>query len=65
MYGVQRDGGWCEPLRQAARFRLGVPDDESERGSAQYSGQSWPKGNMGGNAGKVLVPIRDENFIFY
>ncbi|HWR43973.1 hypothetical protein [Sporomusa sp.] len=31
MQGVQRDGGWCEPLHRTKRFRLGVAGEESER----------------------------------
>ncbi|HWR08584.1 hypothetical protein [Sporomusa sp.] len=31
MEGVQRDGGWCEPLHRTEWFRLGVTGEESER----------------------------------
>ncbi len=31
MQGVQRDGGWCEPLHRTEWFRLGVAGEESER----------------------------------
>lgn len=34
-------------------------------GSARYSGKSWPAGNMGGNAGILLVPIGMEKFFCY
>ena len=30
MKGVQRAGGWCEPVHQTGRFRLGVTGEESE-----------------------------------
>ncbi len=30
MKGVQRTGGWCEPVHRAGRFRLGVAGEESE-----------------------------------
>ena len=36
-------------------FHLGVADDESD-GSARYSGKSWLKSNMGGNAGECSRP---------
>ncbi|WP_371374615.1 hypothetical protein [Sporomusa aerivorans] len=61
VYKLQRAGGWCEPVRVTV-------DSTWERlmtnltGSARYSGKSWPEGNMGGNAGKTLVPEGDESF---
>ncbi|WP_371376398.1 hypothetical protein [Sporomusa aerivorans] len=30
MEGVQRAGGWCEPVHPTIRFRLGVAGDESD-----------------------------------
>lgn len=29
MQGVQRTGGWCEPVHRTGRFRLGVAGEES------------------------------------
>lgn len=34
-------------------------------GIARYSEKSWPAGNMGGNAGVSLVPIRDEGIFLF
>ncbi|WWV73408.1 hypothetical protein SOV_48290 [Sporomusa ovata DSM 2662] len=45
-------------------FRLGVADDESD-GSARYSGKSWLKSNMGGNAGECSRPCRGMGVFLY
>ncbi len=64
MYDVQRDGGRCEPLHQAAGFRLGVSDEESVRGPAQYSGLKLAVRQHGWQRGKVLVPIGMRTLLF-
>lgn len=45
-------------------FHLGVADDESD-GSARYSGKSWLKSNMGGNAGECSRPCRGMGVFLY
>jgi len=45
-------------------FHLGVADDESD-GSARYSGKSWLKSNMGGNAGECSRPWRGMRVFLY
>lgn len=65
MYDVQRDGGRCEPLHQAAGFRLGVSDEESVRGPAQYSGFKVGRKATWVATRESSRPYRDENsFIF-
>ena len=43
-------------------FRSGAANDEFD-GYARYSGTSWPKGKLGGNAGiSTLVPLMGREF---
>ena len=51
--------------QQAGRaFRSGAANDEFD-GSARYSGQSWPYGKLGGNAGFRLPSLDwDGSFLF-
>ncbi|HAM05452.1 MAG TPA: hypothetical protein DCP59_08150 [Megasphaera sp.] len=45
-------------------FRSGAANDEFD-GSARYSGQSWPYGKLGGNAGFRLPSLEwDGSFCF-
>lgn len=45
-------------------FRSGAANDEFD-GSARYSGQSWPYGKLGGNAGFRLPSLEwDGSFLF-
>ena len=46
-------------------FRSGAANDEFD-GYARYSGTSWPKGKLGGNAGiSTLVPLMGREFFFW
>ena len=46
-------------------FRSGAANDEFD-GYARYSGTSWPKGKLGGNAGiSTLVPLMGREFFYW
>lgn len=48
----------------AELFRFGAANDEFD-GLARYSELKMAEGNLGGNAGKVLVPLGMESLFFY
>lgn len=46
-------------------FRSGAANDEFD-GYARYSGTSWPKGKLGGNAGiSTLVPLMGRELFYW
>ena len=49
---------------KAKLFRFGAANDEFD-GLARYSELKMAVGNLGGNAGKVLVPLGMESLFFY
>ena len=57
----------CRVMQDSSKvelFRSGAANDEFD-GLARYSDKSWPIiGNLGGNAGKVLVPLGMRAYFF-
>ena len=45
-------------------FRSGAANDEFD-GYARYSGTSWPKGKLGGNAGIYSRPYEGREFFVF